>query len=427
LAVARTKDGDITERKFKFIGILTFLDPPRPDTKHTIDCANDFGVTVKMITGDHRAIAVETCRTLGMGTNVLGAEKLPLLTAQDLEASTTLGRDYGEMCRQADGFAQVFPEHKYLIVEALRQQGYLVGMTGDGVNDAPALKRSDVGIAVQGATSAAQAAADIVLTQPGLSTIVTAIVTSRKIFQRMKNFVIYRVACTEQLLFFFFISCIFYHPNEYNADWPSYFAIPVIALVTITILNDGTIISVAYDHVDASIKPEKWDLNILYIVSSAIGMVALIGSIVLLELSLDSQSPDGLWRSMGLPVMTYGEIQTLMYLKISLSDYFSVFNSRTKGWMWSRMPSIVLVGAFILATTCSTFLAVYWPFGNGMQGIEWDLAVYCWLYVIMWAFIQDAAKIVTYKVLQSIGWVESVKVIDEKALKRGRDAVLGAL
>jgi H+-transporting ATPase len=368
-----------------------------------------------MITGDHRAIAVETCRTLGMGTNVLGAEKLPLLTAQDLEASTTLGRDYGEMCRQADGFAQVFPEHKYLIVEALRQQGYLVGMTGDGVNDAPALKRSDVGIA------------DIVLTQPGLSTIVTAIVTSRKIFQRMKNFVIYRVACTEQLLFFFFISCIFYHPNEYNADWPSYFAIPVIALVTITILNDGTIISVAYDHVDASIKPEKWDLNILYIVSSAIGMVALIGSIVLLELSLDSQSPDGLWRSMGLPVMTYGEIQTLMYLKISLSDYFSVFNSRTKGWMWSRMPSIVLVGAFILATTCSTFLAVYWPFGNGMQGIEWDLAVYCWLYVIMWAFIQDAAKVVTYKVLQSIGWVESVKVIDEKALKRGRDAVLGAL
>ena len=319
------------------------------------------------------------------------------------------------------------PEHKYLIVEALRQQGYLVGMTGDGVNDAPALKRSDVGIAVQGATSAAQAAADIVLTQPGLSTIVTAIVTSRKIFQRMKNFVIYRVACTEQLLFFFFISCIFYHPNEYNADWPSYFAIPVIALVTITILNDGTIISVAYDHVDASIKPEKWDLNILYIVSSAIGMVALIGSIVLLELSLDSQSPDSMWRSMGLPMMSYGEIQTLMYLKISLSDYFSVFNSRTKGWMWSRMPSMVLVGAFILATTCSTFLAVYWPFGNGMKGIEWDLAVYCWLYVIMWAFIQDAAKVITYKVLQSIGWVESVKVIDEKALKRGREAVISAL
>ena len=216
LAVARTKDNS---NDFEFIGILTFLDPPRPDTKHTIDCAKISGVSVKMITGDHRAIAVETCKTLGMGNNVLGTEKLPLMKAEELEKATTLGRDYGELCRKADGFAQVFPEHKYLIVEALRQQGMLVGMTGDGVNDAPALKRADVGIAVQGATSAAQAAADIVLTESGLSTIVTAIVTSRKIFQRMKNFVIYRVACTEQLLFFFFISCVFYHPSQYNDAW----------------------------------------------------------------------------------------------------------------------------------------------------------------------------------------------------------------
>ena len=208
----------------EFLGILTFLDPPRPDTKHTIDCANDFGVSVKMITGDHRAIAVETCRVLGMGTNVLGQEKLPLMKAEDLECATTLGRDYGELCRGADGFAQVFPEHKYLIVESLRQQGFLTGMTGDGVNDAPALKRADVGIAVQGATNAAQAAADIVLTEPGLSTIVTAIVTSRKIFQPMKNFVIYRIAtrsCSSSSR-----SCIFYHGNEYNEDWPSYFYIP---------------------------------------------------------------------------------------------------------------------------------------------------------------------------------------------------------
>jgi magnesium-transporting ATPase (P-type) len=218
-----------------------------------------------------------------MGTNVLGTEKLPLMKAEELEKATTLGRDYGELCRKADGFAQVFPEHKYLIVEALRQQGMLVGMTGDGVNDAPALKRADVGIAVQGATSAAQAAADIVLTEPGLSTIVTAIVTSRKIFQRMKNFVIYRVACTEQLLFFFFISCIFYHPNQFEDSWPQHFAIPVIALVTITILNDGTIISVAYDNVHASMQPEKWDLNILYIVSSAVGLTALASSVLLLS------------------------------------------------------------------------------------------------------------------------------------------------
>jgi len=418
LAVARTKDNS---DEFEFWGILTFLDPPRPDTKHTIDCARDFGVHVKMITGDHRAIAVETCRTLGMGTNVLGTEKLPLMKAEELEKATTLGRDYGELCRKADGFAQVFPEHKYLIVEALRQQGMLVGMTGDGVNDAPALKRADVGIAVQGATSAAQAAADIVLTAPGLSTIVTAIVTSRKIFQRMKNFVIYRVACTEQLLFFFFISCIFYHPSQFDASWPQHFAIPVIALVTITILNDGTIISVAYDNVHASMQPEKWDLNILYIVSSAVGLTALASSVLLLSSALKSVDLDSTWRQLGLPQMSYGEIQTLIYLKISLSDYFSVFNSRTKDWFWSRAPSIILVAAFVIATGASTLLAVYWPFGNGMVGISWELSGYCWLYVIVWAFIQDAGKVLTYKLLQLAGWVESVEVIDEERLKKYRE------
>jgi H+-transporting ATPase len=296
-------------------------------------------------------------------------------------------------------------------------------MTGDGVNDAPALKRADVGIAVQGATNAAQAAADIVLTQPGLSTIVTAIVTSRKIFQRMKNFVIYRIACTEQLLFFFFMSCIFYHPNEFNDDWPSYFYIPVIALVTITILNDGTIISVAYDNVHASQLPEKWDLNILYIVSSSIGLTALASSLVLLSYALSSSDPNSHWAHAGLPQLTYGEIQTLMYLKISLSDYFSVFNSRTKGWLWSRAPSVILVGAFVLATGASTWLSVYWPFGNGMKGISWTLAGYCWLYVTFWALVQDAAKVLTYAVLQRVGWVESVEVIDEVALRKSREAL----
>ena len=419
LAVARTVGSP--SGPLEFVGILTFLDPPRPDTKHTIDCADDFGVAVKMITGDHKAIAVETCRVLGMGTNVLGTDKLPLMQAADLEKCTTLGRDYGELCRGADGFAQVYPEHKYLIVEALRQQGFMVGMTGDGVNDAPALKRADVGIAVQGATNAAQAAADIVLTEPGLSTIVTAIVTSRKIFQRMKNFVIYRIACTEQLLLFFFWSCIFYHPNEYNEDWPSYFYIPVIALVTITILNDGTIISVAYDNVHASQLPEKWDLNILYIVSSAIGMTALLSSLILLSYALSSVDPNSSWAAMGLPQLSYGEIQCLMYLKISLSDYFSVFNSRCKGWMWTRSPSVVLVGAFILATWASTMLSVYWPFGNGMEGISWALAFYVWMYVMFWAIVQDAAKVLTYAVLQHIGWVQSVDVIDEVALKRSHD------
>jgi hypothetical protein len=173
------------------------------------------GVSVKMITGDHQAIARETARQLGMGDNISSAANLPTLAAGDAPP-TTLGRDYGEMITNSDGFAGVYPEHKFLIVETLRQLGHSVGMTGDGVNDAPALKKADVGIAVEGATDAARAAADLVLTAPGLSVIVDAIEISRAIFQRMKNYVIYRVACTIQLLLFFFVAVFAFEPHWYN-------------------------------------------------------------------------------------------------------------------------------------------------------------------------------------------------------------------
>jgi len=288
LAVACTEHA--APDRWVFMGILTFLDPPRPDTKITVQRAKEFGVTTKMITGDHKAIAVEMCKRLNMGANVLGAENLPVKTPEELESST-LGEEFGPMIMNSDGFAQVYPEHKYLIVEALRQNGHIVGMTGDGVNDAPALKRADVGIAVSGATDAARASADIVLTEPGLSTIATAIITSRKIFARMKNFVIYRVACTVQLLFFFFIAAIIFDPSKYETgtdDWPEYFSIPVLALVTITILNDGTLIAVAYDNVQASKQPEKWELRNLYIVSCVIGAIAMVSSLLLLEMGLNS-------------------------------------------------------------------------------------------------------------------------------------------
>jgi H+-transporting ATPase len=201
LAVARTDE----EGHWHMMGILTFLDPPRVDTKVTIMRAMEFGVDVKMITGDHTVIAKETARQLGMGTNILGAEGLPSLN-EDGSMPKNLGETLGKKALGVNGFAQVFPEHKFLIVEALRQLGCSVGMTGDGVNDAPALKKADVGIAVQGATDAARASADIILTAPGLSVVIEAIIISRQIFTRVKNFVIYRVACTLQLLFFFFIA-----------------------------------------------------------------------------------------------------------------------------------------------------------------------------------------------------------------------------
>merc|ERR1711871_174662 len=171
LAVAKTDESG----KWRFMGLLTFLDPPRLDTKETIERCREYKVKVKMITGDHLLIAKETARVLDLGTDISGADQLPMLDATTKAKPDNLGRDYGEMCYHSDGFAQVFPEHKFLIVEALRECGFKTGMTGDGVNDAPALKRADVGIAVEGATDAARAAADIVLTKPGLSTIVDGI------------------------------------------------------------------------------------------------------------------------------------------------------------------------------------------------------------------------------------------------------------
>merc|ERR1711998_586489 len=397
---------------WEMVGIITFLDPPRPDTKRTIEAVAHLGSTTKMITGDHQLIAKETARVLGMVSGedkenpvILTIKDLPDLDISEMSTSKELGDKYGDLCANADGFAGVFPQHKFLIVQSLRQQDKIVGMTGDGVNDAPALKRADVGIAVMGATDAARASSDIVLTREGLSTIALAILVSRKIFARMQNFVIYRVACTWQLLFFFLIGCLTVRPVDFNANWPAFFSIPVIALVTITILNDGTIISVAFDNVKSSVEPEKWDLPCLFVISSSIGGTALISSLILLQWGLDSADEKGYFGRLGLSPLEYGQLMTMMYLKVSLSDYLSLFNARTRSWMWTRVPSTTVVAAGALATAAATLLAVAWPFGCGMDSIELDLVAFVWAYTLLASLVQDAAKMVTYATLQSFGLV----------------------
>lgn len=175
---------------FELIGLLAIFDPPREDTKQTIDDAQALGVKVKMVTGDQLAIAKETGRRLGLGDHMYPAKVLKAGGFPEGGKHLTLD----EMILDADGFAGVFPEHKYEIVKRLQGLGHLVAMTGDGANDAPALSRANVGIAVEGATDAARGAADIVLTEPGLSTIIHAIRQSRVIFQRMRNYSIYACA-----------------------------------------------------------------------------------------------------------------------------------------------------------------------------------------------------------------------------------------
>jgi len=400
LAVAKTdKDDD----EWKMAGLVTFLDPPRPDTKLTIEQAREFGVAVKMITGDHLLIASDMALQLGLGNVVFDASGLPMLDERTKKKPANLARDYGDMCLAADGFAQVFPEHKYLIVECLRELGYKVGMTGDGVNDAPALKRADVGIAVSGATDAARAAADIVLTREGLSTIVEGIVISRRIFSRIRNYLFYRIAATLQLLLFFFIAIFWFRPATFDSSWPPFFHMPVIMLMLITLLNDGTLIAIGYDNVKPTALPCVWNRPALFLISFTLAFVALVSSLLLLYLLL------ALGSGSNKAGISYGQITSAIYLKISISDFLTLFSARAGGgWFWNDpQPSLVLLAAAVFALSISTVLAIAWP-ESVIDGVQTEglgrrqpyaLAVYIWLYTLLFWLVQDAAKVAVVRLL----------------------------
>lgn len=260
LAVAYEEvDGDDHENEgngFELIGLLAIFDPPREDTKQTIDDALALGVKVKMVTGDQLAIAKETGRRLGLGDHMYPAKVL-----KDGPAPGGKHLSLDEMILDADGFAGVFPEHKYEIVKRLQGLGHLCAMTGDGANDAPALSRANVGIAVEGATDAARGAADIVLTEPGLSTIVHAIRGSRIIFQRMRNYSIYACAVTIRIVVCFAILAF-----AFKFDFP-----PFMVLI-IALLNDGTIMTLSVDRVLPSSTPDSWDLAEIFAYAVAYGL-----------------------------------------------------------------------------------------------------------------------------------------------------------
>jgi len=332
-----------------------------------------------------------------------------MLNMETKKKPENLSRDYGDLCLAADGFAQVFPEHKYLVVECLRELGYKTGMTGDGVNDAPALKRADVGVAVHGATDAARAAADIVLTQPGLSTIVHGIVISRGIFQRIKNFITYRIAATLQLLLFFFLAIFIFRPENYNDAWPAFFHMPVLLLMLITLLNDGTLISIGYDNVSPSKTPEQWNMKALFLMGLVLATVALCSSLLLLYCLLDSHNPNGLFGRWGLPGLDYGQVTTSIYLKVSVSDFLTLFSARAgKDPFFYTRPANILIGAGCVALSCSTIIACTWPKSSpdGIQTLglglrqPYGLAAYIWIYCIIWWFIQDACKVGTYVLMK---------------------------
>jgi H+-transporting ATPase len=358
-------------------------------------------------------IAKNTAEQLGMGNKIFTAERLPLLDDDTKQKPTDLAKNYGDLCLVADGFAQVYPEHKYLIVECLRDMHFTVGMTGDGVNDAPALKRADVGIAVAGATDAARAAADIVLTEEGLSTIIHGIVIARQIFQRINNFITYRVAATLQLLLFFFIAVFAFQPAEYyhpveegeEDDWPDFFHMPVLMLMLITLLNDGTLITIAYDTAKASPAPDRWNLPVLFIQSSILGVVSCGSSLLLLEFLLDSWNEDGFFQKVGMSGVQYGQVTSAIYLKVSISDFLTLFSARTgSSPFYAVAPAPILFAGGAFALTASSLIAIFWPDSNPddipTEGLRNDMGLFgfVWLFCLFFWFVQDALKVGGYYV-----------------------------
>jgi H+-transporting ATPase len=377
------------EGDWKLLGVLPLFDPPRDDAKATVATARQMGVQLKMVTGDALAIARETATTLEMGADILDGAKLGD-SKHDENAET------GKAIEQADGFAQVFPEHKFHIVDVLQKRGHIVGMTGDGVNDAPALKKADCGIAVSGATDAARAAASIVLLTPGLSVIIEAIKESRKIFQRMNSYAIYRIAESLRVLFFMTLAILVFN----------FYPLTAVMIVMLALLNDGAILSIAYDNVHYRNAPEAWNMRTVLSVSTVLGVLGVIAAFALFylgERALHLDRP---------------HIQTMMYLKLSVAGHLTIFLTRTRGPFWSVRPARILWGAVLGTQVIATGIAI---FGFGLvTPLAWYWALMVWGYAIAWFLFNDRAKLLTYKLLDHFAAVDkdTSKSADKPATSR---------
>ena len=366
LGVARA-DGD---GEWRLLGVLPLFDPPRVDAKSTVATAAEMGVKIKMVTGDALAIAREMAKTLGMGSNILDANTLG-------DAKTEETAAVAKTIEDADGFAQVFPEHKFHIVDVLQKHGHIVGMTGDGVNDAPALKKADCGIAVSGATDAARAAASIVLLTPGLSVIIEAIKESRRIFQRMNSYAIYRIAETLRVLLFMTLAIVVF----------KFYPLTAIMIVMLALLNDGAILSIAYDNVIYRNKPEAWDMRTVLGISTVLGVVGVISAFGLFYLGERVFHLDR------------AHIQTLMYLKLSVAGHLTIFLTRTRGPFWSIRPARILLVAVVGTQILATLIAVY---GLFMTPLGWGWALLVWGYALVWFLVNDRVKLLAYWALDRI-------------------------
>ena len=362
LGVART-DGT---GAWQYLGVIGLFDPPRKYSKETVEEAGRLGVEVKMVTGDHVAIAKEIAGTIGL--------KSRIVTQQEFVAGD--GKDALRQLEESDGFAQVFPENKYHIVKVLQDGDHIVGMTGDGVNDAPALREADSGIAVAGATDAAKSAADIVLIKPGLSVIIDAIRQSRAIFRRMENYAVYRIAETVRVLIFLTLCIVLLN----------FYPVTALMIVMLAMLNDLPIMMIAYDNAPVAQRPVRWQMDRILTVASILGVLGVVSSFLLLWIATEYLQLDP------------GVVQTLIFLKLAVAGHMTVYLARTgRQHFWERpLPSLPLFGVTELTQVGATVIAVY---GLFMAPLGWTLALAVWGYALAFFCINDLIKVYLFRLV----------------------------
>ena len=365
LGVAR-RDG---QGPWRFLGLLPLSDPPREDSADTIRRATEHGITVKMLTGDNTAIAAEIAARVGLGRDIVPAADLLGSDPQRQITEAAMAR-----IEELDGFAEVFPEHKYAIVKALQGNGHIVGMTGDGVNDAPALKQADAGIAVTDATDAARAAADLVLTAPGLSVIISAIEQARIIFERMNSYAIYRVTETLRVVLFVVAAMVAFN----------FYPITAILIILLALFNDLPIMTIAFDNTPVDPQPVRWDMRRVLSVATTLGLVGVVETFLMLLLAKQ-------WLHLDV-----AHIQSLIFLKLAIAGHLTLFVARSRGPFYARpWPAPAMLWAALGTKALATLLV---GFGLGLvTPISWPQIAFVWAYAIAWVFVEDRAKLAVYR------------------------------
>jgi len=416
LAVGRRQG----EASLQLIGLIPLYDPPREDSEAVIAAMHASGVQVKMVTGDNLAIAREIGSLLGLeqrtirSTQLSGAGSSEIMGLAEALAAAIFRRMKGEvplgearsfaggvmeevrslydtrllerefihthesaiveMIEDVDIFAEVVPEDKYRIVDTLQKGGHLVSMTGDGVNDAPALKKADCGFAVANATDAARAAADIILTAPGLSVINEAMRQARITFARMKSYATFRIAETVRIILFMTLSIVVF----------DFYPITALMIILLALLNDLPILAIAYDNTRVHEKPVRWRMPELLTISSLLGATGVVASFVLFFVL----------REQGFAEET---IRTFIFLKLVVAGHSTLYITRSEGWFWQRpWPSPLLLGATFGTEILGTVVAAA---GIFVTPIGWTYALLVWAYALVWFVFSDAVKMLAYRVL----------------------------